>query len=87
MLLVGVFITTTILIPQLGKMTDQREVEHTKLIALQSCYYSAVKIGEADEKIAQIFCNKYSEDLAGTYRDITIQMNKIIDDQYQIVPF
>ena len=64
-----------------------RDVTTTRLQALQSCYFSAVKFAQMDPDKSAVFCKNHSDEAALHYKDIARQMDQLTDQQYTLQRF
>ena len=86
-LILGTLLSFNITLKLVEKYQFERDITTTRIQSLQSCYFSAVKLGAVDPAKAEEFCLKHSEDTTVNYRDISKQMEYLTDQQYSFSNF
>lgn len=83
----GLFIAFMGTVRLADKFQTEREYAVVKIQSLQSCYFSAVKLGKVNPDVADKFCREYSDSSLQTYREVGIQMDQITDEMYSPVNY
>lgn len=86
-LILGILLSFNITLKLVEDYQFERDITTTKLQSLQSCYFSAVKLGAVDPTRAEEFCLTHSKETTENYRDISRQMEYLTDQQYSLSNF
>ncbi len=78
----GCFLSFIFTLKFVEPIQERSEITIVQIQSLQSCYFSAVKLGKVDHKKASEFCLNHQEQTVRNFTDISSQMNSYYDNKY-----